>query len=631
MYCSACNLEYSEQLKFCKQCGKALVQDVPSSATSVNCCTRCGARVVAHENFCQQCGARTRSRIEDTTIGACTRCGTHWRSAWLFCRNCGLDRDNALGFGSQAPPLEVVPTVTNMEAVRLPKAIEVQPGDAGLTGGSPEVLDVPEMPSANARQSPAPLHVVDAETYVPTLETPIPLGESPPLTPQDEITKIEDENMPEIVTAPIPPEPPARTTDFNPPRDTSKQDPNVRMTVEQRAVSTGRMEEEPANDKGRLYVVPDIPASPSFKKPHIAPPPPPPPRKPAVSVTTDLDSNPFLSADEELALEIEDKFNNARSLDYLEEQMAARHPEAVKPRSRFRRAAPSFDPTGKRRRSISKLELTLVILALVVLGVLLTVITWQATRKREAPEQAETLRTTPTTNVTPAVRSSPTAPASPAGSQDMVYVPGSTFSLGRNDGDEYERPAKTISVPAFFIDRTEVTNEDYQKFVDATRHAAPSDWPNGKFPSGQAKFPVVNVSWNDAAAYARWAKKRLPTEAEWELAARGTDGRIYPWGSQWNSANANAKDGGRNGVTDVGSYPQGASPYGALDMAGNVWEWTSSNLTSYEDRHTLAPGKVIRGGAFDAASNVATSSYRGVLQRDKGYPKTGFRCVRSIR
>lgn len=599
-----------------------MVQDQPSSVTSVNCCTRCGARVVPHENFCQQCGARTRSRIEDTTIGACTRCGVHWRSAWLFCRNCGLDRDNALGFGSQVPPpLEVVPTVSNMEAVRLPKGVEEPLG---------EVHDVPVIPPANARQSSDALHVVDAETYVPTLEMAIPLGELPPLAPQDEVTKVEEENIAEVVAEPVQSEPQTRTTDFSPSRDTSKQDPNVRMTVEQRAVSTGRMEEEPANDKGRLYVVPDISTSPSFKKPHVAPPPPPPPRKSAVTVTSDLESNPFLSADEELALEIEDKFNNARSLDYLEEQMAARHPEAVKPRSRFRGASTSYAPTVRRRGSVSKLQLTVFILALVVLAVLLTVITWQANRKRETPAQPETLRTTPTANVTPAVRSSPSSPSSPS-TQDMVYVPASTFSLGRNDGDEYERPATPISVRAFFIDRTEVTNEEYQKFVDATHHAAPSHWQNGKFPSGQGKLPVVNVSWNDAADYARWAKKRLPTEAEWELAARGTDGRIYPWGSQWNSANANTKDGGRNSVTDVGSYPQGASPYGALDMTGNVWEWTSSNLTSYQDRHTLAPGKVIRGGAFDAASNVATSSYRGVLQRDKGYEKTGFRCVRSIR
>ena len=632
-----------------------MVQDVPSSATAVNCCTRCGARVVPHENFCQQCGARTRSRIEDTTIGACTKCGTHWRSAWLFCRNCGLDRDNALGFGSQALPLEVVPTVTSMEAVRVPKVVEVPPGDVrrtcprcaveitgdtqfceicgqGLGAASPEARSVPDIPQANARQSSDTLHVVDAETYVPTLEMAIPLGESPPLAPQDEVTKIEDENVAEVPANPIQSEPQTtRTTDFNPSRDTAKQDPNVRMTVEQRTISTGRMEEEAANDKGRLYVVPDLSSSTSFKKPHVTPPPPPPPRKPAVSVTNDLDSNPFLSADEELALEIEENFNNSRSLDYLEEQMAARHPEAVPSRSRFQRASAYFDSGGKRRRSVSKLELTAFILALAVLGVLLTVITWQANRKRETPSQPETLRTTPTANVTPAVFGSSTTPASPSAPQDMVYVPASTFSVGRNDGDEYDRPAKTVSVPAFFIDRNEVTNEEYQKFVDATHHSAPSHWQNGKFPSGQARLPVVNVSWNDAVDYARWAKKRLPSEAEWELAARGTDGRIYPWGSQWNSANANTKDGGRGAVSEVGSYPQGASPYGALDMAGNVWEWTSSDLLSYQDRHPLLPGKVIRGGAFDVASNVATSTYRGVVRRDKGYEKTGFRCVRSIR
>ncbi len=127
MYCSACNLEYSEQLKFCKQCGQGLVHEPKGASTPVNCCTRCGSRLVAGEHFCQQCGARVKSRIEETTIGACSSCGVRWRSAWLFCRSCGLDRDQALRFEATLPPPpnEVVPTVT-METI----AVSVPRGDS---------------------------------------------------------------------------------------------------------------------------------------------------------------------------------------------------------------------------------------------------------------------------------------------------------------------------------------------------------------------------------------------------------------------------------------------------------------------------------------------------------------------
>lgn len=215
----------------------------------------------------------------------------------------------------------------------------------------------------------------------------------------------------------------------------------------------------------------------------------------------------------------------------------------------------------------------------------------------------------------------------PAG---MVYVPGGEFTMGRDDGDEYERPAHKVTVQPFFIDQYEVTNEDYAKFVKATGHRAPSNWVNGNYPAGAARKPVTGVTWDDATAYARWAGKRLPTEEEWEFAARGTDGRIYPWGNDWSAGLANA-EGASNGTVDVGTY-KGTSPFGASDMVGNVWQWTASKLTAYPGgsipTQAAANLKVIRGCTYACKSSQATATYRrGWPAIGADYTNTGFRCV----
>ncbi len=239
-------------------------------------------------------------------------------------------------------------------------------------------------------------------------------------------------------------------------------------------------------------------------------------------------------------------------------------------------------------------------------------------------------------------------PAPPAVPEGMVMVPAGTYSIGRNEGDPFEKPAHPVELKAFFIDRTEVTNAEYKKFMDATGHPAPqaspddpNEWKDGAFPAGRENWPVINVSWQDAADYAKWAQKRLPTEQEWEAAARGTEARVYPWGDQWQSGVANI--GSRSGAIEaVGRYPAGASPAGALDMVGNVWEWTADALNLYPGSPLNAqsmgrlipdykPGsayRVIRGGAYDGDRTHA-ASYRGFLDPAKGYPKTGFRCVRN--
>jgi formylglycine-generating enzyme required for sulfatase activity len=243
---------------------------------------------------------------------------------------------------------------------------------------------------------------------------------------------------------------------------------------------------------------------------------------------------------------------------------------------------------------------------------------------------------TPTTGllgVTPQTSPPPKQADAPDG---MVFVPGGTFKMGRDDGDELERPAHIVEVKPFFIDRNEVTNEEYQRFITATKRRAPEHWAGGKVPNGEIKFPVVNVSWEDANAYARWGKKRLPTEAEWEFAARGTDDRLYPWGDEWKPDYANAGQGKKGRLFAAGRYASGASPFGALDMCGNVWEWTASEFKDYPGRKiasSLAGAglKVIRGGAYDVALKNATTTYRGALSPSRAYDKTGFRCARDAK
>jgi serine/threonine-protein kinase len=230
---------------------------------------------------------------------------------------------------------------------------------------------------------------------------------------------------------------------------------------------------------------------------------------------------------------------------------------------------------------------------------------------------------------TPAdTKADPSSP--PAG---MVYIPGGTFMMGRDNEDEYVGPPYEVTVAPYFMDKTEVTNKQYLEFVQATDYAPPPDWENGTFKVGTADHPVVNVTWNDARAYAEWAKKRLPTEAEWEFAARGTDGRLYPWGNDWRPGNSYTKESGLSTLQPVGSAPDGASPYGILDMAGNAWEWCSNNFSPYPG--STAPPKdltfkIIRGGSLGDTREKATTTYRNWVPPEQRYEALGFRCVRSV-
>lgn len=228
---------------------------------------------------------------------------------------------------------------------------------------------------------------------------------------------------------------------------------------------------------------------------------------------------------------------------------------------------------------------------------------------------------------------SPTA-AKNIAPEGMAYIPGGEFTMGRADGvSEAEKPAHKVSVQPFYMDIYETTNEQYAEFVKANNRQPPTVWVNGKFPNGQAKFPVVGVDWEDANAFAKWAGKRLPTEEEWEFAARGANNLLYPWGNDWKQENANV---GSQAFVAVGTN-QGASPFGIYDMSGNAWEWTSSDFAAYPKGKLPAAFtnksnlKTIRGGSYEATKDFATTTYRigWAATGAVNYDRTGFRCVKN--
>jgi len=216
----------------------------------------------------------------------------------------------------------------------------------------------------------------------------------------------------------------------------------------------------------------------------------------------------------------------------------------------------------------------------------------------------------------------------------MVLVPAGKFTMGSEDGEPDERPAHKVHLDAYLIDQTPVTRGQYARFRDATGHAMPRP-PDFQF---DESHPVVNVSWEDAAAYCAWAGKRLPTEAEREKAARGTDGRRWPWGNKWDAKKTNA-EGRRGGTTPVGAFPAGASPYGVLDMAGNVWNWCADwyGRDYYKEganRNPRGPtggrGRALRGGSWVNTQGLARCAYRSWNDPTYRNIYSGFRGARDL-
>ena len=233
----------------------------------------------------------------------------------------------------------------------------------------------------------------------------------------------------------------------------------------------------------------------------------------------------------------------------------------------------------------------------------------------------------------------------------MVLVPAGEFTMGSNEGNDDEKPVHRIHLDAYYIDKYEVTIGQYGEFLEANSFDPPPLWTTMAQPSYENR-PVVNVDWKDANNYCKWAGKRLPTEAEWEKAARGTDGRLYPWGNdppdplRANFGKDRATWNNHEALVQVGQLKAGKSPYGVYDLAGNVWEWVNDwydpdYYATSPSRNPQGPSsgkfKVIRGGSWDLAPENLRSA-----RRDLNIPSTtdydspayrnfnsGFRCAKN--
>jgi len=223
--------------------------------------------------------------------------------------------------------------------------------------------------------------------------------------------------------------------------------------------------------------------------------------------------------------------------------------------------------------------------------------------------------------------------------EEMVFIPAGPAIIGSFNGDPIEAPQRTVYVASFYIDKYEVTNLQYKQFIDATGRKAPENivnhdytiWKNGTFPEELANHPVVNVTWYDAKAYCEWRGKRLPTAVEWEKAARGPYGNIYPWGNEYFEGFANLYQKGESYVNrrtvPVGSYDMSKSYYGVYDLAGNVWEWVDDTYITPDSK---TPKKLAKGGGWGYNGNRYTARASFSLLLDPTYTSNclGFRCAK---
>lgn len=236
---------------------------------------------------------------------------------------------------------------------------------------------------------------------------------------------------------------------------------------------------------------------------------------------------------------------------------------------------------------------------------------------------------------------------------DMALVPAGEFIMGSDDVDREgnqaelgnrkpwyldEHPRRKVFLPDFFIDRYEVTTQDYSGFVQTKQRKPPPYWKEGRYPEGEAHLPVVEVNWYEAQAYCRWRGKRLPTEAEWEKAARGPAGKMFVWGNEFDPKKANVSAGGHGGITVVGRWTHDRSDYGVFDLNGNVMEWTADWYLPYPGGDYESPNfgeqfKVAKGDAFGEAGHYALPifsrlAYRQDVEPTARYPFLGFRCAK---
>lgn len=283
-------------------------------------------------------------------------------------------------------------------------------------------------------------------------------------------------------------------------------------------------------------------------------------------------------------------------------------------------------------------------LVAVIIGTLSWYFLWlpftaQASMAPKDTEQSAPIVETPALEPSPVITEvlAPVAEATPAIPDGTVEITSGEVALA---GDT-DRPLERVLVDRFSIAETEVTNAEYSEFIRKTGHTAPPGWNGDKFPSGTSDFPVVNISWKDAVDFCEWKSRelgllvRLPTEAEWERAARGPDQLKYPWGGEWNKEAAISKETGGK-VSSVKTFPTNRSSWGAYDMVGNVWEWIADDIKESEavsDSSAESARKqgrklrIVKGGSAEESSIEMNAQSRYEVPENTKVKVIGFRYV----
>jgi len=232
--------------------------------------------------------------------------------------------------------------------------------------------------------------------------------------------------------------------------------------------------------------------------------------------------------------------------------------------------------------------------------------------------------------------------------KEMVLVPAGEFFMGTNKIDDEkmhlkigavkplfvdQHPSRKIFLDSYYIDKYEVTNEEYKRFLDSSGYdELPGHWENETYAKGTGRYPVTHVTWREALTYGLWAQKTLPSEAQWEKAARGADGLLYPWGNDYEKGISNMDIDGARALAEVGKYPDDVSPYKVYDLGGNVMEWTLDWYQAYPGSTYKNPRygkilKVLRGNAFQKSGHYFLEAYRYSFSRTEADPNDYFENV----
>ncbi len=686
MHCDRCNVDFSEGLRYCKWCGGPLA-DRPRVTSELHACPSCSAAVQPGWAFCKSCGERLRAAGSEQASAACSQCGAPADPGALNCVRCGQDLT-----GGQARQTAQDSVDTSLIAAcsscgeRLVtgslyckgcgSAVYTEPtpfgGSSMLCGAcnshSPlgsRVCRVCGAPFAQASRTVAefPAAAATVEQKVPSLpgfEDRI-VQQAPPDTPEQRSGN-ESEASTAIFTGPergveassyrakgtvetnlLPGTAGARSEQQTP--TGAMQMGRITGPVEEQAdelgqpsIPSGELRHISATDiavEGATIIIGNEPTVELSEGP----------RRPTTSdFGSDLGDSP-VGSESKTAIFVSSSQGPPPipREEVSREEVATRQFTPIQSDWQIPPDAQAASQPLPRKRT--GLVIAAVVGVLILLGAAGFVAWFLFGRAKPAPRITPPVAVEQPVTTEPPITTPPEEPSAPVVPEGMVAVAAGTYTIGRDGADPLEQPEHEVETLAFFIDRTEVTNAAYKKFIEATGHKAPTNWAGTNFPEGRDDFPVTGVTWQDAADYAIWTGKRLPTEVEWEAAARGTDGRIYPWGNEFRAgfANIGSKPDDINadqypaGMKAAGLFPQGASPAGAVDMIGNAWEWVADEIMAYpgnpEPKLKLASGithRVIRGGAYDG-NKSHDATYRGFLDASQAYPKVGFRCAKDAK